>query len=327
MKRQEKKWSLLTILMVSMMSMGLSSCINDDDDEFGIYYEDISGSQMGNSINNNGHEYVDLGLNVYWATCNIGAYNPTNQGYKFAFGETSTKNEYTSANYVGGTEDVVKLNWGGDWRLPTKTEIEDLVSKCTWKMRTVDGVQVVTATGPNGNSIDLPYSSYIDIDGVLNGYLGWYWSSSSSSYSKAYCLHFSSADGTVSSGLNNKYLGFLVRGVITNPYYMESGDNTDNGNSGGNQNSTGSLYFTNFNFTATQTSVTVKFYTSQKATSATIKYGEYSASSSASASITNKEISATIKGLKKGTKYYVRCTARNSNGSVTSDSYPVMTNY
>ena len=247
MKRQEKKWSLLTILMVSMMSMGLSSCINDDDDEFGIYYEDISGSQMGNSINNNGHEYVDLGLNVYWATCNIGAYNPTNQGYKFAFGETSTKNEYTSANYVGGTEDVVKLNWGGDWRLPTKTEIEDLVSKCTWKMRTVDGVQVVTATGPNGNSIDLPYSSYIDIDGVLNGYLGWYWSSSSSSYSKAYCLHFSSADGTVSSGLNNKYLGFLVRGVITNPYYMESGDNTDNGNSGGNQNSTGSLYFTNFN--------------------------------------------------------------------------------
>ena len=108
---------------------------------------------------------------------------------------------------------------------------------------------------------------------------------------------------------------------------MESGDNTDNGNSGGNQNSTGSLYFTNFNFTATQTSVTVKFYTSQKATSANIKYGEYSASSSASASITNKEISATIKGLKKGTKYYVRCTARNSNGSVTSDSYPVMTNY
>jgi len=82
-----------------------------------------------------------------------------------------------------------------------------------------------------------------------------------------------------------------------------------------------------FNYTTTQTSVTVKFYTNERASSATIKYGEYSASSSASATITNKEISATISGLKKGTKYYVKCTARNSSGSVTSDDYPVRTNY
>lgn len=96
---------------------------------------------------------------------------------------------------------------------------------------------------------------------------------------------------------------------------------------GGGGSSTESLYFTNFNYTATQTSVTVKFYTNERASSATIKYGEYSASSSTSATITNKEISATIRGLKRGTKYYVKCTARNSNGSVTSDEYPVMTNY
>ena len=96
---------------------------------------------------------------------------------------------------------------------------------------------------------------------------------------------------------------------------------------GGGGSSSESLYFTNFNYTATQTSVTVKFYTNERASSATIKYGEYSASSSASATITNKEISATISGLKKGTKYYVKCTARNSSGSVTSDDYPVRTNY
>ena len=96
---------------------------------------------------------------------------------------------------------------------------------------------------------------------------------------------------------------------------------------GGGGSSTESLYFTNFNYTATQTSVTVKFYTNERASSASIKYGEYSASSSTSAAITNKEISATISGLKRGTKYYVKCTARNSNGSVTSDEYPVMTNY
>lgn len=110
--------------------------------------------------------------------------------------------------------------------------------------------------------------------------------------------------------------------------YQEPSDaGSGSGTSGGSGSSTESLYFTNFNYTATQTSVTVKFYTNERASSATIKYGEYSASSSASATITNKEVSATIRNLKKGTKYYVRCTARNSNGSVTSDDYPVMTNY
>ena len=101
-----------------------------------------------------------------------------------------------------------------------------------------------------------------------------------------------------------------------------------NSNSGsGGSTSDNSMYFTNFTWTATQTSVTVKFYTNERATSATIKYGENSASSSKSATITNKEISTTITGLKKGTKYYVKCIARNSTGSVTSEEYPVITNY
>ena len=101
-----------------------------------------------------------------------------------------------------------------------------------------------------------------------------------------------------------------------------------NGNSGsGGSTSDNSMYFTNFTWTATQTSVTVKFYTNERATSATIKYGENSASSSKSATITNKEISTTITGLKKGTKYFVKCIARNSTGSVTSEEYPVITNY
>lgn len=325
MVKKKNLWSLLAIMVTAMVCMSLSSCGDDDDDDgYQNPYEDNSSGSSEVKVNNNGHDYVDLGLSVYWATCNIGAYSPTSQGNKYAFGETSTKSEYTSSNYVGGSADVVKQNWGGDWRLPTGTELENLVDKCTWKMRTVSGVQVVTATGPNGNSIDLPYYSYLS-GGY--GYQGWYWSSTSSSSTKAYCLHFSSSDGTISAGTNNKYNGYLVRGVITNPNYSGSGGSSGGGSSGGGGSSTESLYFTNFNYTATQTSVTVKFYTNERASSATIKYGEHSASSSASATITNKEISATIRGLKMGTKYYVKCTARNSSGSVTSDDYPVMTNY
>ena len=47
----------------------------------------------------NGHEYVDLGLSVNWATMNVGAKSPTDNGKYYAWGETKSKNEYTIFNY------------------------------------------------------------------------------------------------------------------------------------------------------------------------------------------------------------------------------------
>jgi hypothetical protein len=38
----------------------------------------------------NGHEWVDLGLSVKWATCNVGAVSPASYGNYYAWGETST---------------------------------------------------------------------------------------------------------------------------------------------------------------------------------------------------------------------------------------------
>lgn len=96
---------------------------------------------------------------------------------------------------------------------------------------------------------------------------------------------------------------------------------------GGNTSFGHSPQFTNFTYTATRTYATVQFYTDERATSASIRYGSYSPSTSVSAVISDKKISATIYGLTKGTKYYVSCTARNDYGSTTSDSYPIITNY
>ncbi len=48
----------------------------------------------------NGHDYIDLGLSVKWATVNIGAEKPEDYGYYIAWGETTT---ITKESYDGGT--------------------------------------------------------------------------------------------------------------------------------------------------------------------------------------------------------------------------------
>ncbi|MBR5831232.1 MAG: TIR domain-containing protein [Bacteroidales bacterium] len=128
-----------------------------------------------------GHDYVDLGLSVKWATCNVGANKPEEYGNYYAWGETETKTEYTENNCktieikkklfgVFGDDkiidkkenfkDTARANWGGTWRLPTKAEMEELKNKCTWTWITQNGVKGYKVTGPNGNSIFLPAAGY-----------------------------------------------------------------------------------------------------------------------------------------------------------------------
>ena len=74
----------------------------------------------------NGHEWVDLGLSVRWATCNVGSSVPSGYGDYYAWGEIETKMEYTEENSVTyGVElgdisgnpqyDVATANWGEGW--------------------------------------------------------------------------------------------------------------------------------------------------------------------------------------------------------------------
>lgn len=86
-------------------------------------------------------------------------------------------------------------------------------------------------------------------------------------------------------------------------------------------------YVTSFDFSATKTSITVKFMCSEKPNKASIMYGEGSATKTLSSSIAGKQVSATATGLKSGTKYYFKCTVSNQNGSSTSDGWPATTNY
>lgn len=49
--------------------------------------------------NTNCHDYVDMGLSVLWATCNVGATRPHELGNYYAWGEINPKNKFKPGNY------------------------------------------------------------------------------------------------------------------------------------------------------------------------------------------------------------------------------------
>lgn len=154
---------------------------------FMISCDDEDTYRSSNSAN--GHEWVDLGLSVRWATCNVGALSPSDYGDCFAWGEITPKAEYTSSNCLtwnkvvgdisGNPEyDAARANWGGSWRMPTKEELYELSDNCTWECTTVDGNRGMKVIGPNGNSIFLPAAGWRP--GVplgLANQRGFYWCS------------------------------------------------------------------------------------------------------------------------------------------------------
>lgn len=191
------------------------------------------------------HEYVDLGLSVKWATCNVGATTPEEYGYYFAWGEVEPKTTYDWSTYKYGTnydqltkycnnssygkggftdnktvldpeDDAAAVNWGGAWRMPTKAEQDELHNNCTWTWTTQNGVNGYKVTGPNGNSIFLPAAGLM-FEGTLSyaGSDGNYWSSSlhTDHPSNAYGVYFDSDYLDVDWSSRSRNLVLSVRPV------------------------------------------------------------------------------------------------------------------
>ena len=127
-----------------------------------------SASSYSNATAVGSHAYVDMGLSVKWATCNVGATKPEDYGSYYAWGETITKDRYDRGNYEWGNNkypktvlsasvDVANVKWGGQWRMPTMAELEELLKNCKWDWVTRSGVQGYHVVSKiNGNSIFLP---------------------------------------------------------------------------------------------------------------------------------------------------------------------------
>lgn len=190
------------------------------------------------------HDYVDLGLSVKWATCNIGAENPEDYGDYYAWGETETKSNYswgtykwykeaddsmtkycTSSSYgtadnkteLAPEDDVAHAKWGGQWRMPTDAECDELKKKCSWAWTSKNGHWGYIVTSSNGNSIFLPAAGYrdyeMDIPCSVNS-IGDYWSSTlSSSRSDRACTLYFSDSYLGSTGSANRRDGLSVRPV------------------------------------------------------------------------------------------------------------------
>ena len=213
-----------------------------------------------------GTKVVDLGLSVKWATCNVGATYPWDYGDYFAWGEISSKTDYNWSTYrycygssntmtkycsnsrygnngytdtkttLDRWDDVAHEAWGGNWRMPTQSEIDELLNdeNCTWTWTTQNGVNGYKVTskkaGYEGASIFLPAAGYLTDTSLGNaGSYGYYWSSSvdtslhyvgssswtssKSEYQPYYARDFRFGSNSRSSGVLERYYGISIRPV------------------------------------------------------------------------------------------------------------------
>ena len=177
-----------------------------------------------------------------WANVNVGATKDSGFGSYFAWGEIKPKKYYSWGTYalskgdsnfllrytvadkkiqLAPTDDAARANWGGEWRMPTIAECEELAdpAKCKWEWITKDGVNGYKVTGKKtGNSIFLPITGFSFYDGVqFRAIKGIYWTSNlyPGNPTKAYCLEFDFSDIDVTFGnlSSNRFSGRCIRAV------------------------------------------------------------------------------------------------------------------
>ena len=181
----------------------------------------------------NGHKFVDLGLpsGLLWATTNVGAESPIDYGDYYAWGETSTKDDYSSeVSYwynhkypeenLRVQDDVAAQKWGGSTfgkscRFPTKEEMEELINNCQWQWMVLNNrVQGYWVQGANSSHVFLPGGGYIGGKDLTNKGNGYYWTSTR--YPQSYLVYFLyySSDGYKKVDRNGRIpYGYNVRPV------------------------------------------------------------------------------------------------------------------
>ena len=209
---------------------------------------------MEKEINNNGYDYVDLGLpsGTLWATKNVGANKPSDFGLYFQWGDTVgyTKEQvgkdkqftwksykwnpsddsdykfgihpnYTKYTTKGATleleDDAAHVNMGGSWHMPTPDQIQELIDNTTstWLESSDVNGRLFTSKKDASKSIFIPATG-VALDGsiILSGKYGYVWSANL--YMRGAYGSQCLIFGSEDSGLDgeSRFYGLPVRGVI-----------------------------------------------------------------------------------------------------------------
>lgn len=197
-----------------------------------------------------GGAYVDLGLpsGLKWAKCNLGAARETDYGYYFQWGEAEpqdtnipfnwttykhcngserTLTKYCTNNYYGTVDnkttldtedDAVSQVMGDGWRMPTQTELQELLNYTdhTWvdnfNSSGVSGYKFTSRTDEN-KYLFIPAAGYC-VNSMVGriGLYGFMWSSSLySRNNSAWYMYFVS--GVCDVFYISRSYGGSIRGV------------------------------------------------------------------------------------------------------------------
>ena len=189
---------------------------------------------------------VDLGLpsGNLWSATNLGAFKPEQAGYYYQWGDTIgwTKEQignpkvfdWTNYKYNSGStfnptkytasdgkiqldieDDAAYVALGGNWRIPTKDDWQELYDNTSREWTQVNGINGYKCTASNGNYIFIPTAgrgngSFIDVDGSV----GYVWSSSlNSAGSTSASIRQFDSGGFYNDRIISRYIGLSVRGI------------------------------------------------------------------------------------------------------------------
>lgn len=176
---------------------------------------------------------VDMGLpsGVQWASCNVGAAEPSDLGLYFSWGNIEGHQrgegyDFSQAVYnstpgaaidadIPLEQDAARENLGVPWRMPSAAEYQELVDNCTSIWTTMDGVYGrLFTSNVNGKTLFFPAAGRFGGKSLYyRGSYGYYWSSTYISASGARFMYFGDSNVIPGESGDRPY-GFSVRAVL-----------------------------------------------------------------------------------------------------------------
>ena len=160
----KKKWVIVSLAILICLASLLILFPKDKQQE--IYNLIKTYPEKADSLISTDQQ-VDLGLSIYWSGFNIGAKEPYQIGNLYYWGEiipissdSTTKAPSTVYDYnnlkVSTITDAAMREWGNNWRIPSKAEMEELNEKCKSIDLVFNNCSGKVFIGTNGNCIFIP---------------------------------------------------------------------------------------------------------------------------------------------------------------------------